>query len=323
VSTGTTGLPSKGVWLFPDSDAASLVRTVVAAESLGLDEIWLGDEGPGSRDPFSVLAAAATLTRTITLGVAVTNPYLRHPATIASTAMTLQELGAGRAVLGLGAGGELSLGPVHVQRDTPLATITGAIRTIRSVTAAEQGDGYSPPGHAFAAAVPLYLGARGEQLNRLASTSADGVFLGGIPFSMLDLTLSWATSVRQVDVALYVNAVFDADELDDIRPRLLHPFLDAPPVTHARLGLDPAQLAQAASDLHGGDDRRARRLMTDELAGDLVLVGSPREVGRQLAALARQYRPRHIGLSFLTAAPDHHLDEARAAFAALDEELVG
>ena len=64
-------------------------RRFVAAEEAGIDELWLGDEGP-SRDPFSVLAAAAQRTDRITLGVSVTNPFLRHPAVTAATAMTAQ-----------------------------------------------------------------------------------------------------------------------------------------------------------------------------------------------------------------------------------------
>ena len=67
-----------GVWFFPDAPSASIVETIVAAEQLGLDEVWLGDEGP-ARDPFALLAAAAHVTRRIRLGIGVTNPYLRHP----------------------------------------------------------------------------------------------------------------------------------------------------------------------------------------------------------------------------------------------------
>ncbi len=283
--------------------------------------MWLGDEGPGSRDPFAVLAGAALRTSKITLGVAVTNPYLRHPAVTAAVAMTIQELSGGRAVLGLGAGGDLSLGPAHIARDQPLLRLSEAIEIIRSVASAQRGDGYSPPPHAFSSPVPLFIGARGERLNRLASSQADGAFLGGIPLSMLEPTLAWVRSVRAIDVALYFNAVFDAAELDEIRPRLLHPFLDAPEIMQRTLGLDPEALRAAAHALHEGDDRSARSLMTDEILTDLVLVGRPAEVGRRLAELVRRYGPGHVGLSFLSASSDHHLAETQEAFAVLEREL--
>src|ERR1700678_147814 len=103
-----------GLWFFPGSTGPSIVGTIVAAEQAGLDEVWLGDEGP-ARDPFALLAAAAGVTTTIRLGVAVTNPYLRHPATTAATALTVHELSGGRMVLGMGAGGDLALGPAQLK----------------------------------------------------------------------------------------------------------------------------------------------------------------------------------------------------------------
>ena len=71
----------------------------------------------------TVLAAAAIQTRTVTLGVAVTNPYLRHPAVTASAMMTVQELSGGRGILGVGAGGGISLAPLGVPRDKPLKRV--------------------------------------------------------------------------------------------------------------------------------------------------------------------------------------------------------
>ena len=120
------------VWLFPEASAAATVDAVVAAEDAGIDELWLGDEGPG-RDPFSVLAAAAQRTERITLGVSVTNPYLRHPAVTAATAMTVNELSGGRFVLGLGPGGGMALDPVGVVRERPLTRTRDALRVIRAV----------------------------------------------------------------------------------------------------------------------------------------------------------------------------------------------
>ena len=105
------GTPRFGLWMFPDHPASLLADVIVAAEAAGLDEVWLGDEGP-ARDPLVTLAAAAVRTSTIALGVAVTNPYLRHPAATASAFATLAELaGPGRVVLGMGSGGDLALGP--------------------------------------------------------------------------------------------------------------------------------------------------------------------------------------------------------------------
>lgn len=168
-----------GVWFFPDAAAGVTVDTIAAAEESGVDEAWLGDEGP-ARDPFALLTAAAVRTRRIRLGVRVTNPYLRHPAVTAAAAVTVHELSGGRMILGLGPGGGLALGPVHVPRTRPLEEARRAVRIIRAVTGGLPTEGYTPAAHAVTApGLPVYIGARGERFNRFASLEGDGVFLGG------------------------------------------------------------------------------------------------------------------------------------------------
>jgi 5,10-methylenetetrahydromethanopterin reductase len=156
-----------------------MVEFIQHAESLGLDEVWLGDEGP-ARDPLSVLAAAATHTRTIRLAVGITNPYVRHPAATAVTMMTVHELSQGRAILGLGVGGNLALGPLSLLAMHPLATMTRAVKTIRAVIGGEARDGYSPPAAAMTAPdLPLFIGSRSPRINRMASALANGAFVAG------------------------------------------------------------------------------------------------------------------------------------------------
>src|SRR5258706_2525017 len=97
-----------------------MVEFLQYAEHLGLDEIWLGDEGP-ARDPLSVLAGAAVRTNSIKLAVGITNPYVRHPAATAISMMTVHELSGGPAILGLGVGRSLALGPLGMSTLHPPA----------------------------------------------------------------------------------------------------------------------------------------------------------------------------------------------------------
>ena len=83
----TVSCPDTGVWLFPEAPAPELVASIRLAEQLGLDQIWLGDEGP-AQEPFAVLAAAAQVTTSIALGIGITNPYVRHPALAAKMGAT-------------------------------------------------------------------------------------------------------------------------------------------------------------------------------------------------------------------------------------------
>lgn len=204
-----------GVWLFSDAAASELVAAIELADRAGIDEAWVADEGV-SREPVPVLAYAAAATTRIELGVGITSPLLRHPGAIGSTISTLDELSGGRARLGLGIGGELSLAPFGIEIERPIRVVREAVTIARSVIGRTACEGYDPPAHASPAReVPIHIGARGEQMNRLASRIADGVFLSGFDLGRLDEPVAWARSVRPIDVAIYASVRFRADAAAD------------------------------------------------------------------------------------------------------------
>jgi 5,10-methylenetetrahydromethanopterin reductase len=309
------------VWFFPDVAAGEIVQTIVAAEALGIDEVWLGDEGP-ARDPFALLAAAAQVTRRIRLGVGVTNPYLRHPATTAASALTIHELSGGRMLLGIGPGGDLALKPAQVERTRPLTATRRAVRIIRAVCRGEKTEGYTPAPHAVSALhLPLYIGARGEAFNRFASEAADGAFLAGIPRSRLAPTAAWARSKRDIDLAVYVTAVFDQKTLEIARPRMIYGLLDAPEITRQELGVTREAAARAAEGIAHGDDGPARKLVDDRVLDEMIVYGDPARVGHILGDRFRPLRPRSIGLALLAEDPRAALGLAAEALSIAASEL--
>jgi 5,10-methylenetetrahydromethanopterin reductase len=311
-----------GVWFFPDAPGPKIVETLVAAEALGLSEVWLGDEGP-ARDPFALLAAAALPTHRIRLGVAVTNPYLRHPATTAASALTVHELSGGRMLLGIGPGGDLALKPAHVERTRPLAATRRAVRIIRAVSRGGHTEGYTPPPHAVVAPdLPIFVGARGEAFNRFASEAADGAFLAGIPRSRLEATAAWARSKRAIDLAVYTSAVFDQASLEAVRPRMIYALLDAPEVTRRELGVSREAAALAALAIARGDDRPARNIVDDRLLEELVVYGRPEAVGHALATRVRPLRPHSIGIALLADDPQSVVEPAAAALGIAARDLT-
>jgi 5,10-methylenetetrahydromethanopterin reductase len=200
-----------GVWFFPVAPVRDLVDGVVAAEAAGFDECWIADEGV-SREPVVVFSAAALLTSRIRMGIGITSPALRHAGAIASSVATLDELSGGRAMLGFGVGGALSLDPFGLNVEKPVALIRDAIRVSRAVLEGAVTDGYAPPSHAAPPrTVPIYVGSKGEQINRLASRQADGVFLSGFDLNRLDAPVAWARSVRPIEVALFASIQFNLD----------------------------------------------------------------------------------------------------------------
>lgn len=97
-----------GPWLEPWATASSTWPTL---ERMGFDVAYLGDHlthpslrGRWIGDPYTLLAAASQVTSRLELGTLVASAAVRAPAPLARTAATLQDLSAGRFVLGIGAG---------------------------------------------------------------------------------------------------------------------------------------------------------------------------------------------------------------------------
>ncbi len=311
-----------GIWLFPEMPSATFVDHARQCEALGIGELWVGDEGAG-RDPFTLLAAAAHATARLQLAVGVTNPYLRHPAITAVSAMTVHELSGGRAVLGLGPGGDVALAPLGIERVAPLMACRNAVRIIRAVCRGEATDGYEPPPHTFTAPdLPVFIGARAERFNRFASEAADGVFVAGVAPFMFDTVVGWARSVRHIAVALYVSACFDDAEVERSRPTLIHAFLNGPDELRDRARLSLRELSDASSALASGDDSWARALMSDDRLALVLVRGTPAAVGRVLAEHARRIRPESVGFALLAADMTRAIDGAAEAFHVMKAEVA-
>lgn len=104
---------------YPPSFAGprAMLDTGIMAEELGYDSVWVNDhftapkyvenmwkEAPNFYDPLITLAALATTTQRIRLGVAVVVMPIREPLVLAKQASTLDALSNGRLILGAGLG---------------------------------------------------------------------------------------------------------------------------------------------------------------------------------------------------------------------------
>lgn len=214
-TVNTQHLPRVGFWLFPDAAARDLLDAVVMADQAGVDECWIADEAV-SREPVTIFGAAAPQTTHIKMGVGITSPAIRHPGAMASSIATLDELSGGRAILGFGVGGTLSLDPFGLKAERPVALVRDAIRTARAVIERQPSELYAPPAHAAPGrSVPIFVGSRGEQINKLASREADGVFFSSWAIEALGTAVEWARSVRPIHVAMYPSVRFRSDGPDD------------------------------------------------------------------------------------------------------------
>jgi|TARA_Y100000294_G_scaffold176401_1_gene198735 5,10-methylenetetrahydromethanopterin reductase len=85
----------------PTPDAVQAARR---AENAGYDGIIFVDSQNLTEDCYVLLGLAVEATNSIYLGIGVTNPVTRHPATTASAIATVQARSGGRAHLGIGRG---------------------------------------------------------------------------------------------------------------------------------------------------------------------------------------------------------------------------
>lgn len=179
------------------------------AEKLGLSQIWISED-LGERGAFTTATAIAAQTETISIGLGVLNPQMRHPFQIAMEAATLQEYSKGRLVLGLGSGSkdaiERSLG---LPNGKPLSRLLEAHAQIRNVLSNDEvrarGDFYSSP-HELKFATsedppPIVLGVKSRRAIEKAARVADGILLS---------LLSSPGYIRWVESAIPLNQSLSA-----------------------------------------------------------------------------------------------------------------
>jgi 5,10-methylenetetrahydromethanopterin reductase len=152
-----------------------------AAERHGFDQLWISNDLFLRSAPV-LLTAVLQATERIEVGSGILNPHTIHPAELAMLAATLDELSGGRFNLGLGAGAADFLGWVGIDDGRPIATMREtilAIRTWLAGTPPSAGRFVRQPEAAYLRftprrVTPIYLGAMGPAMLRLAGELADG-----------------------------------------------------------------------------------------------------------------------------------------------------
>jgi len=169
------------------------VQAVQVAERLGYHSVWTA-EAYGS-DAVVPLAWLGAVTYRIRLGTAILQMAARSPAMTAMTAMTLDALSGGRALLGLGVSGPQVVEGWHGQPfGKPLGRTREYVAIVRAILARQrplehEGEHYQIPYRGPGATglgkplrsivhgradLPIYLAAIGPKNVALAAEIADG-----------------------------------------------------------------------------------------------------------------------------------------------------
>jgi len=195
-----------GAYILPGrvSDPRAGIGQAARAQQLGLKAVWLSERW-GTKD-FGVLAGAISqVTSTIDIASGITHFQSRHPAVLASLAMTAQALTGGRIVVGVGRSVDAMWAAVGLPPSTN-ASIADSADIFRRLCRGEKVR-YDGPAGRFPSlrlndvpdqpVPPLVLAAIGSKSLALAGRQFDGVLLH--PFLTPDAVRHSVRAVRDAE----------------------------------------------------------------------------------------------------------------------------
>ncbi len=174
------GFSSRTVAAYP---LARRIAIIKSAEALGFDRLWHSNEKFG-RDMVANMSLSAAHTERIGIGAAVTDPYSVHPALTAAAMATVDDISAGRIIVGIGAGGS-GFPAMGIQREHPVAATADAIAIMRGMWAGKPAtvDGKVVSvrsgvlGFKARPDIRIVIATRGPAMFRLAGRVADGAMI--------------------------------------------------------------------------------------------------------------------------------------------------
>ncbi len=266
-------------------DTATLIQTIRAAEAAGVRQVW-STQSPLQADTLTVFAAAAAQTRTIRLGTAIIPTYPRHPLTMATQALALNELAPGRLRLGIGSSHRPIIeGTYGIEMVKPLEHLREYVAIVRQ--ALWNGE-VNHQGKFFTvkatlpriAPLPILTSVLRENAFKLAGEIADGAlsWLCPVPYLLKSGLPALRASAQEHGRSAppLVAHVLVASSED--RPAVIQ----ATRVQIQSYGKLPFYASMFADAGYPVD---ANGVMSDELIGSLVISGSATAISERLKEL--------------------------------------
>jgi 5,10-methylenetetrahydromethanopterin reductase len=284
-----------GVELTPEHPVSRIADLGAQAEAEGFDALFASYHY-NNRDPFVALDRIARRTDSVRLGPGVANPYETHPVTLASRVATLDEASGGRALFGVGAGDRSTLTNLGFERERPLRRVLETSKVAQDLFAGEcvdhegtfvardAGLNYEVRGE-----VPVYVGAQGPDMIRMAAKHADGVLLNGAH----PRDFEWAAGRVQeglaerpdergdFDFAAYASVSVAEDEASAraaARPPVAFIAAGAAPPVLERHGLDRDRAEKIGERVAAGEFEAAFDAVTAPMVDAFCIAGTPETV---------------------------------------------
>lgn len=168
-----------GIGMGRKESITDIGREIKLAEALGYDHITFIDSQSLARDSVAMMTLAASITRRVQIGHGVTQPYTRHPAVLANSVATVDELSGGRAFLGIAAGGS-ALG-VMGKKPRSMEELASITQFFRDFTSGREATWHDQQMHSewIRRKIPVILGVDGPKSCKIAGALADGAFMPG------------------------------------------------------------------------------------------------------------------------------------------------
>ena len=153
---------------------------------------WFRQYGLEARGCFTTLAAVSMVTEKIPVGLGITSAYMRHPTIQASEAAAIDELCEGRFIMGIGVG---KVGIEYLEYDIeqlrPVGVHSEAMEVMHKVFSGEAYEhkgkyfessmpAFDRAGAGLRTSIPIYVGATGKFMQRLAGRKSNGMLLAGL-----------------------------------------------------------------------------------------------------------------------------------------------
>jgi len=269
------------------------------AEALGFHSFWLS-EGYHSRSAIVRATVIATQTSMLGIGLGIVSPHTKHPALLAMEATSLDQVARGRLILGIGK--VLSALKKHgLMEAGATKLVREAIDLIRGFSTGEvvqyKGTCFEipPPGSKlgftpYRRDLPIYVGATGPAMLKLAGRYADGVLFNypctpsflqhAMPFLEEGIRRSGRT-LDSFDVAAYLLVSVDEDEkraLAAVKGFVAQRLPSRHPMMLQHAGVTAAEVNLVKNSVGRLGWLKAAAELPDELVRKVAITGTPDQV---------------------------------------------
>jgi 5,10-methylenetetrahydromethanopterin reductase len=279
------------VELVADQPVDETVGLACVAEEEGFEGVWVTDHY-NNRNPFVTLTAIAGATEDVLVGPGITNPYYAHPAYTANAVATLDEYSGGRARLGLGPGDPNTLAALEIERESPLYEVLDAVKLTRSLLAGEkvtqEGLAKDAKLNYDTRDVPVYVGAQGPNMLRMAADHGDGILINASHPDDFRWSLEQIDDDTDAEIVAYTSFSVSEDReaaKKEARQPVAFVASASPPPVLERHGVDAELADEIGGHVERGEFSTAFGKVSDAMLDAFSVYGTPEECAERVDAL--------------------------------------